>query len=74
MHVFSLFDKYMGCSKILHMVTLGKVPFLQLFEVQDLQAKFLQSCRLIQTMTLSGIHPRKKYFVSPKEQVLVTSI
>lgn len=63
MHTFSLFDKHMICPKILYMRTLGKVPFLQLFEVQDLQAKFLQSYRLIQTMTLSGIHPRKKTIV-----------
>lgn len=74
MHVFRITLVSIKETKVLYMLTLGKVPFLQQFEVQDLQAKFLQSCRRIQTMTLSGTHPRKKYFVFPKEQVFVTSI
>lgn len=48
------------------MLTLGKVPFLQLPEAEDLLAKFLQSCRLIQTRTSNGTHPRRKYFVPCK--------
>lgn len=73
MHVFSLFKNHIRCYKVLYMPTLDKVPFLQLFEAQDLQAKFLQSCTLIHPMISSGIHP-KKYFVSTKGQVTSTSL
>lgn len=73
MHVFSLFKKHISCFKILNMLTSDMVPFLQLFEVQDLQAKFSQSCTLIHPMISSGIHP-KKYFVLTKGQVLLTSL
>lgn len=63
-----IFDSYTGCSRIIPMLTLGKVPFLQLPEAEDLLAKFLQSCRRIQTRTSDGTHPRKSVSFHVRDQ------